>query len=382
MVRIRRRLLLMCTSVIAVLRPASAQRYLTSFAPWLVQLASDLDPATVDENTLMARLDALRELRPEKSAEITQIAMQEFLTFAERFGAPAIDLVDWWGLPPRADGIPNANFLTYSEYGRVLARLARQYRERPECYDHRRLRVLFHLAFWCGLRWGELAWLPIDAIRRLGHGVFAEATLLVRISKTVNGERALPLQTMLPADVLQDVLMYEASVRSGHFCQRPEGALLFGEPLNPCLPPERRVHDHLQRLMREVAGDDSLVFHHLRHGTASLLAMRLFAPDAVLPTTLQGASASAFALPLHTQSYAHALTHRTLPHHHVAAIGALLGHLDGAVATRHYLHVAEWLLHDATQRCLPRVSDAVWAVLLNVQPATVRQRRWRNKLSL
>lgn len=362
------------------LRPSSVQRYLGSFARWLVQLVSDLDPAAIDEYALMARLDTLRELRPERSAEISQIALQEFLVFAEGFGAPTIDLVDWWGLPPRG-GTPNANVLTYTEYVRVLARLARLYREQPECYDHRRLRTIFHLAFWAGLRWGELAWLPVDAIRRLGHGVFAEAMLLVRISKTVNGERALPLQCLLPDDALQEVLQYDADVRGGHFCQRPEGSLLFGEPLDPRAPPERWLHDLLQRLMREVAGDVSLVFHHLRHGAASMLALRLFAPDVALPAALQGGSVGAFTVPPHTQDYAHALTHRTLPHHHSAAIGALLGHLDGAVATCHYLHVAEWLLHDATRRCLPRVSDAVMAKLLNVQPATVRQRRWRSKPS-
>lgn len=360
------------------LRPTSMQRYLGSFAPWLVQLASDLYPATVDEHTLMARLDAIRELRPERSAEITQIALQEFLVFAERFGAPAIELVDWWGLPPRG-GMPNANFITYTEYTRVLARLERSYRGQLDCYDYRRLRTLFHLAFWCGLRWGELAWLPTDAIRRLGHGIFAEATLLVRISKSVNGERALPLQILLPANVLEEVLQYDADVRSGFYCQRPEGSWLFGEPLNPRMPPERWLHDLLQRLMREVSGDESLVFHHLRHGAASMLALRLLAPGAILPEPLQGVAVSAFVLPPHAQGYAHALTHRALPHHHVAAIGAVMGHLDSAVATRHYLHVSEWLLHDATQRHLPQIPDRVWAQLLNVQPATVRQRRWRTK---
>lgn len=360
------------------LRPSSVQRYLGSFAKWLVQLASDLDPATVDEDTLMARLDAIRELRPDRSADITQIALQEFLVFAERFGAPAIDLVDWWGLPPRG-GTPNANLLTHAEYVRVLTRLAHRFRGQPECYDHRRLRVLFHLGFWCGLRWGELAWLPIDAIRRLGHGAFVEATLLVRISKTVNGERALPLQALLPPDILQEVLQYDADVHSGHFCQRPDGSLLFGDRLNPRVPPERRLHDLLQRLMREVSGDESLVFHHLRHSAASMLALRLFAPDAALPAALQGASVTAFRVSPHAQDYAHALTHRTLPHHHSVAIGALLGHLDGAVATCHYLHVAEWLLHDATHRCLPNVCDVVWAILRNVKPASVRQWRWRKK---
>ena len=362
------------------LRPTSVQRYLGSFASWLVQLASDLDPAAVDENTLMARLDVLRELRPDRSAEITQIALQEFLVFAEGFGAPAVDLVDWWGLPPRG-GTPNANVLTYIEYTRVLQRLARNYREQLECYEHRCVRSLFHLAFWCGLRWGELAFLPMDAIRRLGHGAFVEATLLVRVSKTVNGERALPLQALLPSEILHEVLQYDADVRSGHFCQRPEGSLLFGDRLNPRVPPERGLHDLLQRLMREVAGDESLVFHHLRHSAASMLALRLFAPDAALPTALQGASVTAFRVSPHAQDYSHALTHRTLPHHHSVAIGALIGHLDGAVATCHYLHVAEWLIHDATERCLPRVSDAVWASLWNVQPASVRQLRWRKKSS-
>lgn len=253
------------------------------------------------------------------------------------------------------------------------------YREQPECYDHRRLRALFQLAFWCGLRWGELAWLPIDAIRRLGHGTFAEATLLVRVSKTVNGERALPLQLLLPRDVLQEVLQFDSDVRSGHFCQRPEASLLFGEPLNPQVPPERWVHDLLQRLMREVSGDEALVFHHLRHGAASMLSLRLLAPEAMLPESLQGASVAAFFLPSHAQSYGHALTHRTLPQHHAAVIAALLGHLDGAVTTCHYLHVAEWLIHDATERCLPRLSDAVWASLWNIRPASVRQMRWRKK---
>ncbi len=365
------------------LRPNSILRYLSSYGPFLLTHAFDLDPNGVDENALMDRLDLLQQGGDLRSITVRYVALQELLGFSERYGVPRIALVDWWGAPPTG-GRPSANLLTPIEYQRVLNALARRWAGREHEYAYRRLRALFFLAFWCGLRWGELAALPLDALCCLGHGRWREAVLMVRTSKTVYGERALPVHQLLPRDELEEVLAYVADLRSGMFGKMPADALLFGEVDDPRKGPDRvRTHDLLQRLMRDASGDRSLVFHALRHGAASFIALRLLLPEgAAWPSWLEPVSDRAFKLPDGVASWGDWLTGR--PHHghqRCAALSALIGHIDAAVTLLHYVHMAEMLIGEHARQHMPRLDVAAEAAVHGIKPTSMRQRRWRERLA-
>ncbi len=361
------------------LRPNSVQRYLGSYAPWLISLCHQLDPARVDEVTLMDHLDQLSALNHQASAGVRYIALQEFLEFAEKFGGPRVELTDWWGAAPKG-GVPRANLVTPREYDLVLRRIDQVWGDRVNAYGRRRMRVMFIVAYWCGLRWSELAWLPLAAVDVHGKTRFPEATLEVRSSKTFFGQRSVPLHQLLPRGALEEVMGYVRDLRAGMFGAPPEGCLLFGEPGDATRVPSRsETHDVLQRVMRWVSGDESMIFHDLRHGAATYVALRiLMPPDTQWPAWLAGIGSDAFALPDGFASWADWLSGR--PHHdhqRCAPLAALLGHIDAHVTLHHYTHLSELLLHAWTQRHPPRVPDQVMAQVLGIKPATLKQRRTR-----
>lgn len=361
------------------LKPSSVLRYLASFAAWLIHLCHDVDPARVDEPTLMDYLEVLRELGGQSAAQVRHVALQEFLDYATRFGGPAIDLVDHWGLPPRG-GRPRANLITPREYALILGRIDREWRSQPDCLTRRRMRVMFLIAYWTGLRWSELAWLTDDAIWSLGEGEFREVRLRVQFSKTSFGDRLLLIEKLLPQHVLDEVMSYVQDVAAGMFGRRPEGALLFGDGLDPLRPPGRDTHDRLQWIMRQATGDDSIVFHDLRHTAATHIALRLLLPtDAAWPVELVALSDEAFTVPTGVASWGDWVSGR--PHHghqRCAVLAALIGHIDARVTICHYMHLAELVIRAETSRHLPRLDDAVLARIEGISVGAIRNCRHRD----
>lgn len=363
------------------LRVSSVQRYLSSMAVWLVTLCWNLDPSVADEITLMDRLDALQAMDHQASAMVRHVALQEILEFAERFGGPAIDLADWWGTPPKG-GKPRANLFTPREREALLRRLNARRKRRHSTYAIRRLQVMFELAYWCGIRWCELSRLRIEDVRECGVGRFRAVVLWVRASKTDWGLRALPLHQLLPPDVLRDVMAFVGDRRDGRFGTLPQGAFLFGEPFDPlCMPLRNDTHAVLQRLMRIVSGDRSIVFHALRHTACTYIALRLMLPpDSQWPASLRAVSPAAFVVPQREATWADWVTGRPRhAHQRTAALAALMGHIDALVSYPHYMHLVEIELHAAVQAWLPAVPDKVMAVIAGVKPASLRQQRWRKQ---
>lgn len=239
---------------------------------------------------------------------------------------------------------------------------------------------MFLLAYWAGFRWSELAWLPDDAIWLLGEGEFREIRLRVEYSKTIFGDRLLLIEKLLPPHVLDEVMSYVQDVAAGMFGRRPAGALLFGDGLDPLHPPGRDTHDRLQRIMRQATGDDSIVFHDLRHTAATHIALRLLLPkDAAWPVEIVALSDAAFTLPTGVASWGDWISGR--PHHvhqRCAVLAALIGHIDARVTLQHYVHMAELIIHAETFRHLPKIDDAVLARIEGISVGAIRNRRHRD----
>lgn len=360
------------------LKPSSVRRYLNSFGAWLIELAGDLDPMTVDEPTLVARLEVLEVLATQDLGGIRRLALQEFLYFASGCGMTPIDLRDWWA-STREDGIPDANLLTPAEFARVLGVLDAAFAQ-GDLYGRRRARALAILAFRAGVRWGELCGLRLEDVRILGRGRWQGVSVRITNSKTANGLRELPLHQLLPLEELQELVDFVVDLRAGHHGVRVGADLLFGEVDAPThVPMHAATRDPIQTAMRHVSGDPALVFHHLRHSTANWVLLHLMGHlhSGALASVGEGMPVP----PLDARSYhAWVLGHDD---HHVTgvALAALLGHLDGGVTLAHYVHLVEFLLARATRQQPLPLSDRADASLLGIQPTSLQRRRLRAKRS-
>lgn len=360
------------------LRASSVRRYLHAFGGWILELAGDLDPSNLDEMTFMDRLEVLELVSIEDSSNIRRMALQEFLDFSACFGMTQIDLDDWWPATT-SDGAPDANLITPREFKRVMAQLDRHFAHIPFTFNLRRARAISILAFRAGLRWGELCFVSVGDIRVLGRGAWRGVTLRVVRSKTANGIRELPLHQLLPPDELNEVLAYLGDLRNGVLGARQNEALLFADVDRPDRTPLREyTHTAIQQAMRRVTGDDSLVFHHLRHSCGTLLLLRLLGLLDHGPLARQLGHDSPW-LPLEMRSFLQWVGGNEDRHAAGQVAAVLLGHLDVHVTLAHYQHLSEWLIAHSTSHAPLKLSIAARARLQDIKPASVSRQDHRNK---
>lgn len=222
-------------------------------------------------------------------------------------------------------------------------------------------RVALILAFRCGLRRAEIAYLRTCDFDRLLPGEDLETAdlrlrvrpWLLRKLKTANALRDLPLRVLVPLDELQEVLTWVEAVRS----QGGPGALVFhmigakkksdyAKPMGFDL-----VVDALtDAFTKKVKGRPPVVpdwhMHQCRHAFANITLLRLW-PE------LHGFASQVFRH--HPQTLAWIVGQEANPERFrldlfrigirgsdLAAIALLMGHGASATSCEHYIHVFDW----------------------------------------
>jgi len=138
-------------------------------------------------------------------------------------------------------------------------------------------RLMFTMAYRCGLRRTEVLMLDrVDLL--LEH----PAEILIRPSsshtlKTPSATRKIPVYALLKPEELADLkewLAYRGTQEAaGHFSRH----LFASKATNQSHIPEDKLLEELHALMREITGDISIRFHHLRHSFASHINTALMA---------------------------------------------------------------------------------------------------------
>ncbi|MDO5506583.1 MAG: site-specific integrase [Pseudoxanthomonas suwonensis] len=353
------------------LMPSSIRRYM-AYGRWLVQLAADLDPATVEAEELLERLTAMAaHLAEQRGGFLALLGLQELLDFRAAAGAPAVDLSEYWDLPA-GTGRPRANLVTHREYVDALAILD----ARSDGSTVDRDRALLHLLYGAGLRWGEAANVRIADVRQDGHGDWRGVWLTVRRSKTANGLRTLPLHQLLGPDALQELETFVGQ-RQGQWSHLPD-ARLFAEADAALAAPGIEVRERLVDALRRASGDAAITLHALRHGVANALMLRLWGVDPARSGQLAMMMHAGSARPgAYVSDHEWLTDHRTRGAHTTAALAALIGHLDAQVTRASYLHLTELVLAEATAAHPPRIPRSILAALCGLKPQTLRQRAWR-----
>lgn len=238
----------------------------------------------------------------------------------------------------------DANIITIDEYKKILARLDTLGLEirHPDLPLIAKLLVI--LSFRCTLRRMEVLKLEMQDLHD-----DEPAELLVRPHanrrlKTKSSTRKIPLYALLEPEELALLKQWKAKRMKQH--GREEPFYLFGIPeLLYAFVPSESIFPVIHRVMREVTGDPTVHFHHLRHSAASWNLLRLVlsglgtSPEIFshLPETRAFLAASK---DFRKRLYGHDQPTRK----HSYAIASLMGHSGPDISYAHYIHTCDLLL--------------------------------------
>jgi len=282
--------------------------------------------------------------------------LREFQRYLEvERGAEVIDKAEIFGVgsglvPVDANVIAEQEFLAIRD--RFAQGTAAELPFLAQSQDGARLTdlswLILTLAYRCGLRRMEA--LKLELLDVLIHR-FPE--LLVRPNeyrrlKTKSSTRKLPLFALLTREENERLKQW-CKRRLDEESQSPYSIFLFALPASDFqFVPQDGLFKLLHRVMRDVTGDKSLRFHHLRHSFASRM-MVLFAANspglqARILQTLPG-YANAFA---NADLIRSAILGKTGPTRRLVwAVCCLLGHSGPDVSLEHYIHHLDILLAEA-----------------------------------
>ncbi len=208
--------------------------------------------------------------------------------------------------------------------------------------------LILTLSFRCGLRRMEVLKLDLADVQFDGC-----AELLVRPTesrglKSISSTRKLPLFALLDTVEL-DRLRCWVSQRQVEELSSSYSTFLFSLPKRGFkFVPQDTLFPLLHEVMREITGDPTLRFHHLRHSFASrmtvLMAMSAGMNRARVLASLPGYASSEDTFELFRQNLLGSLrpTRRD-----IWAVSAMLGHSGPDVSVEHYIHHLDILLAES-----------------------------------
>ena len=270
----------------------------------------------------------------------------------------------------------DANIITIDEYQAIHHQLDRQNLEIIHPDFHTVVKLIFTLAFRCGLRRLEVLKLLIDDFHDSKCPTLLIRNNFARRLKTENALRNLPLNALLEPDELN-------TLRKFYLKRRMEKSdpshFLFSIPgLSYEIVPEQRFFDIIRDTMRQVTGDATLTLYNLRHSFASWTTLRLVIAD-------QGLKEDVFPhLPETTRYLQHSTDFqvslfRGIPggRRNLYALADLMGHASPKTTLEHYIHFMGLICRLLLRRSHEKINRAALINNSNM-PASSAQRWYKN----
>ncbi len=326
------------------LQPSSIATYLQSIDRELISCAGTDDISKYDPNELRdLYFDTLKAFKIESQLSKPSSILTQFHQFLVRkYRAPKIDLdglVQKKG-PPEL-GV-DANIISPSMFRLALYSLGWELPTRSRIQTIRCLIGI--LGFRCGLRHSEALCLRIgDLMGELYPEIFIRTNHLFR-TKTPDSTRRIPVYLLLEKEELEELRCWQqlrkAEEGAGDYLCAP----LFGAPGQNSIHLENEIFTPLIQVLRQVTGDPTIVFHHLRHSFASRLLLILLAermPDAFVRESL--ADYCHFHRPT-KELISGLFGNMNQGRQFLYGISNLMGHAGVNTTLLAYLHVCDWLL--------------------------------------
>ncbi len=286
-----------------------------------------------------------------------------------------VDELDWSAVMAAAGGASpvayaDANYVTGAEYRDVLQTILRD----EGLVERQRWQYawLLMLGFRFGLRFGEAMRLQYRDVQR------DDDEMHVWIHNTLHGEtkteasaRVVSLLEQLSADeitVIENLLAAGAA----DFAEDPIAPLMCAAPASRMLINRYEAAHYLNTLLRQVTGDATIRFHHLRHGWVT----RLVATQAGI--VVPGFSDERLSLPAWK-----AFLGEGVMNYPLRSIMTAAGHADERTTIGSYTHCIDQLALEFPNTIVHdlRLSDFTSAYAQQIAHATIRRRRSRGEES-
>jgi len=323
-------------------QPSSVGRYLSAIGAVLVATEFEQNPADMSPDELAEMYEEAAEGK--KSLDERRYALTVMARFhvflVEVYGLPFVTFTNLPGKGP-VEASVDANLITSESFRQSVNVLGFQSDRLPRTREISLLLAI--LGFRCGLREREGRFLLISDLQ--GNKT---VELLIRQNhhfrpKSSNGTRRLPLTLLLEEDELRRLLAWRAMrEKEGASAQDP----LFSESaLSSNTACYVDVIEPIKEALRQVTGDNSLVYHHLRHSGASWLLIRLMlllgSPLWHQFKFLQGPEFEPDRLKALRRGI---LGSEDSSRQALHAVALLIGHSSPDVTLQSYVHLLDWLL--------------------------------------
>lgn len=225
------------------------------------------------------------------------------------------------------------------------------------------LALILELSFYCGMRRMEVLGLKLSDIH-LGY----PARMHIRPNefrrlKTRNSLRSLPIQALLPTNVMARLVAWCEKRKS----EEGEDAFVFGiSALGIRLLPYRFIVDHIHWALRSGTGDPTVRFHHLRHSAATWTLLRYhYAFSGSAPWPFRHLPKTHAALTTSEEFVCHLMKGDSTGKKGLSAVSAILGHGSPKTSVEHYIHCLDIIssdLHEVSSKINRRKLIAIAGV--------------------
>lgn len=326
-------------------RPSSVRTYLDTIGNKLLMISAGEDFINLEGDELHdIYAEVISLCRTQKSQHRAGNRLKAFHAFlVERVEMEPVDFSDITTSADPDEANVNANILSPDEFDAIKKVLA-LHQKAINRYQKILLLVAI-LGYRCGLRRSEVRKLRLIDIQ--GR---EEPELLIRNNryayvKSNDSIRRLPLSCLLEPNELELLLDWKRD-RQLEDVENDKHSLLFCTAKEPTIMlPEKELFEPVQKAMRQVTGDRSLRFHHLRHSFATWLTLRLLKDF----TEEEKNSFPFLQHKIFDKNHCWIIRKNILGNHQMGrqvlfAVAQLCGHSTPSVTLLHYFHLSDWLL--------------------------------------
>lgn len=365
------------------LRPSSARTYLQKIGSVLLAEAGDRNILTMEPEELQELyLDATRS----KGSETMRADCARVLSLFHRYlimnhNAPIIDFGEILGQSVPDEMRVDANLIAPASFDNVVHVL---HGDTMSLSRSQQMRILIAtLGFRCGLRRSEVRKICLTDI--VGR---TDPELLIRsnryaYAKSNDSVRKIPLRPLLSAKEFKKLSGW-LELRRSEDNSALANSLLFCEFGRPNQMLSNDVFASIELVMRQVTGDGSLRFHHLRHSFVNWMLVRLSGVNAV-----EGERQPDFLNhPLFCEKSCLAANRALLPNDPLGrqtlyAVSQLCGHASPETTLSTYIHLCDYLLGRELARpeLQPELTEKAIMQITGLKRARIFRIRQHSQLS-
>lgn len=324
--------------------PSSVDRYLGAIADAMLVVCGKDELLEWDAVEFQARYEQAFALLA-KQKEFARATFGRFHRFlVTYYGASYLAPAFFAAKSGPAELSVDANLVSQEEFDIIKVAIGWNNPDRPRSASAAIIAAI--LGFRCGLRREEAQYLRLRDIQGRHKPEIVLRATPRRSLKTPAATRRLPLHVLLTEEELTFLNEWL------HQFKNPDrNALLLGTRGNDLLPlPDQLLFRPIRIAMRQVTGDATLRFHHLRHSFATWLLLRLTGDPNTLHTSAPFCRHIEFSS-VRIQELRRALMgNEQMGRKGAYAVASLCGHADLDTMFNSYIHLCDWFLQRELSR--------------------------------